>query len=151
MCNPMVLTYSLQFTVEAGNNDWLVMMQVIANCRALAARLLELGYTLVSGGTDNHLVLVDLRPLVSPKTSSCWLRPGFLRSFHPSMGDTGVSLHLLLTNLTMFFHREQMVPEQRRFWTWHLSLWTRTQCQVICTHDIEAWFFTFGSWKLPFS
>jgi glycine/serine hydroxymethyltransferase len=67
----MVLTYSLQFTVEAGNNDWLVMMQVIANCRALAARLLELGYTLVSGGTDNHLVLVDLRPLVSPKTSSC--------------------------------------------------------------------------------
>ncbi|CAM6023774.1 unnamed protein product [Sphagnum balticum] len=37
--------------------------QVIANCRALAARLLELGYTLVSGGTDNHLVLVDLRPL----------------------------------------------------------------------------------------
>jgi glycine/serine hydroxymethyltransferase len=71
MCNPMVLTYSLQFTVEAGNNDWLVMMQVIANCRALAARLLELGYTLVSGGTDNHLVLVDLRPLVSPKTSSC--------------------------------------------------------------------------------
>jgi glycine/serine hydroxymethyltransferase len=67
----MVLTYSLQFTVEAGNNDWLMMMQVIANCRALAARLLELGYTLVSGGTDNHLVLVDLRPLVSPKTSSC--------------------------------------------------------------------------------
>jgi len=67
----MVLTYSLQFTVEAGNNDWLMMMQVIANCRALAARLLELGYTLVSGGTDNHLVLVDLRPLVSPKTSFC--------------------------------------------------------------------------------
>jgi glycine/serine hydroxymethyltransferase len=62
----MVLTYSLQFTVEAGNNDWLMMMQVVANCRALAARLLELGYTLVSGGTDNHLVLVDLRPLVSP-------------------------------------------------------------------------------------
>lgn len=27
-----------------------------------AARLLEVGYTLVSGGTDNHLVLVDLNP-----------------------------------------------------------------------------------------
>ena len=25
-------------------------------------RLMELGYTLVSGGTDNHLVLVDLKP-----------------------------------------------------------------------------------------
>ncbi|KAL3844223.1 hypothetical protein ACJIZ3_001626 [Penstemon smallii] len=30
---------------------------------ALASRLMELGYKLVSGGSDNHLVLVDLRPL----------------------------------------------------------------------------------------
>ncbi|KAH7442511.1 hypothetical protein KP509_03G092000 [Ceratopteris richardii] len=37
--------------------------QVVANCQALAKRLLGLGYTLVSGGSDNHLVLVDLRPL----------------------------------------------------------------------------------------
>lgn len=35
--------------------------QVIANAQALGARLVELGFTLVSGGTDNHLVLVDLR------------------------------------------------------------------------------------------
>lgn len=38
-------------------------IQVVANCRALAKRLMDLGYTLVSGGSDNHLVLVDLRPL----------------------------------------------------------------------------------------
>jgi glycine hydroxymethyltransferase len=37
--------------------------KVVSNCRALADRLIELGYKLVSGGTDNHLVLVDLRPL----------------------------------------------------------------------------------------
>ncbi|XP_058074006.1 serine hydroxymethyltransferase 3, chloroplastic [Magnolia sinica] len=37
--------------------------QVVANCKALAARLVELGYKLVSGGSDNHLILVDLRPL----------------------------------------------------------------------------------------
>ncbi|KAK3035987.1 hypothetical protein RJ639_031160 [Escallonia herrerae] len=37
--------------------------QVVSNCRALASRLIELGYKLVSGGSDNHLVLVDLRPL----------------------------------------------------------------------------------------
>ncbi|KAM3282105.1 serine hydroxymethyltransferase 3, chloroplastic [Capsicum chacoense] len=37
--------------------------QVVSNCRALASRLTELGYTLVSGGSDNHLVLVDLRPM----------------------------------------------------------------------------------------
>ncbi|CAL0301275.1 unnamed protein product [Lupinus luteus] len=36
--------------------------QVVANCRALAKRLTEHGYKLVSGGSDNHLVLVDLRP-----------------------------------------------------------------------------------------
>uniref|UniRef100_A0A1D2AB39 Serine hydroxymethyltransferase n=1 Tax=Auxenochlorella protothecoides TaxID=3075 RepID=A0A1D2AB39_AUXPR len=36
--------------------------QVVANARALAARLQKLGYTLVSGGTDNHLILVDLKP-----------------------------------------------------------------------------------------
>jgi len=34
--------------------------QVIKNCQALAKGLLALGYDLVSGGTDNHLVLVDL-------------------------------------------------------------------------------------------
>ncbi|RAL43406.1 hypothetical protein DM860_012547 [Cuscuta australis] len=37
--------------------------RVVSNCRALATRLMELGYKLVSGGTDNHLVLVDLRPI----------------------------------------------------------------------------------------
>jgi glycine hydroxymethyltransferase len=37
--------------------------QVIKNCAAMANRLKELGYTLVSGGTDNHLILVDLRPM----------------------------------------------------------------------------------------
>jgi len=36
--------------------------QVVSNAKALAARMTELGYTLVSGGTDNHLILVDLKP-----------------------------------------------------------------------------------------
>jgi glycine hydroxymethyltransferase len=35
--------------------------QVLKNCAALAKRLNELGYNLVSGGTDNHLILVDLK------------------------------------------------------------------------------------------
>jgi glycine hydroxymethyltransferase len=35
--------------------------QVVANARALAAALAALGYQIVSGGTDNHLMLVDLR------------------------------------------------------------------------------------------
>ena len=36
--------------------------QVVANAKALAAALADLGYRIVSGGTDNHLMLVDLRP-----------------------------------------------------------------------------------------
>jgi glycine hydroxymethyltransferase len=35
--------------------------QVVANARALGAALMEHGYDLVSGGTDTHLMLVDLR------------------------------------------------------------------------------------------
>ena len=37
--------------------------QIVANCRVLAQELSEAGLRLVSGGTDNHLVLVDLTPL----------------------------------------------------------------------------------------
>ncbi len=36
--------------------------QVIANARALAAGMAERGYRVVSGGTDTHLLLIDLRP-----------------------------------------------------------------------------------------
>ncbi len=36
--------------------------QIVANAQALAAGLAEHGYRLCSGGTDNHLMLVDLRP-----------------------------------------------------------------------------------------
>jgi glycine hydroxymethyltransferase len=35
--------------------------QVIKNAQAMAARLTQHGYRIVSGGTDNHLMLVDLR------------------------------------------------------------------------------------------
>jgi glycine hydroxymethyltransferase len=35
--------------------------QVIANAKTLAAELVNLGYYVVSGGTDNHLMLLDLR------------------------------------------------------------------------------------------
>jgi len=36
--------------------------QVVANAKALAAALAERGFALVSGGTDNHLILMDLTP-----------------------------------------------------------------------------------------
>jgi glycine hydroxymethyltransferase len=36
--------------------------QVVLNAKALAAGIAKHGYRIVSGGTDNHLMLVDLRP-----------------------------------------------------------------------------------------
>src|SRR5207302_1845895 len=36
--------------------------QVVVNAKALAAGLTKHGYRITSGGTDNHLMLVDLRP-----------------------------------------------------------------------------------------
>ena len=35
--------------------------QIIKNAQALADKLMEYGFNLVTGGTDNHLILIDLR------------------------------------------------------------------------------------------
>lgn len=35
--------------------------QIIKNAQALAAALVKRGYNIISGGTDNHLMLIDLR------------------------------------------------------------------------------------------
>ncbi len=50
--------------------------QILENARALAEALASRGYRLVSGGTDNHLMLVDLRPAfadVTGKDAEAWL------------------------------------------------------------------------------
>uniref|UniRef100_A0A3B3UIT7 Serine hydroxymethyltransferase n=1 Tax=Poecilia latipinna TaxID=48699 RepID=A0A3B3UIT7_9TELE len=36
-------------------------LQVLANCKALSSSLMDLGYKIVTGGSDNHLILLDLR------------------------------------------------------------------------------------------
>uniref|UniRef100_A0AAZ3PMU9 Serine hydroxymethyltransferase n=1 Tax=Oncorhynchus tshawytscha TaxID=74940 RepID=A0AAZ3PMU9_ONCTS len=36
--------------------------QVLSNCRAMANALINHGYKIVTGGSDNHLILLDLRP-----------------------------------------------------------------------------------------
>ncbi len=46
--------------LQPGFRDY--QRQVVINAKALAAGLAKHGYRIVSGGTDNHLMLVDLRP-----------------------------------------------------------------------------------------
>ncbi|MDB5326717.1 MAG: glyA [Phycisphaerales bacterium] len=50
--------------------------QVVKNAKRLAKELVDRGYKLASRGTDNHLVLIDLRPTdaeLSGKVASAWL------------------------------------------------------------------------------
>lgn len=47
---------------EAQQDDFKQYQQaIVQNAQALASALQALGYTLVSGGTDNHMMIVDLR------------------------------------------------------------------------------------------
>ena len=47
---------------EAGQPEYIqYQKQVIANAQAMCAEFLRRGYKVVSGGTDNHLMLIDLR------------------------------------------------------------------------------------------
>ncbi len=50
--------------------------QVVSNAKSLAKTLTERGYKLASRGTDNHLILMDLRPVdteLTGKTAALWL------------------------------------------------------------------------------
>ena len=49
---------------EAMSDDFKVYAHnVVANAQVMAAALLDEGFDLITGGTDNHLMLADLRPL----------------------------------------------------------------------------------------
>lgn len=54
--------------------------QIIANAKRLASGLQARGYRIVSGGTDNHLLLVDLRPkgITGKKAASALHRAGIV-------------------------------------------------------------------------
>ncbi|CEJ12185.1 serine hydroxymethyltransferase [Phreatobacter sp. AB_2022a] len=53
--------------------------QVVANAKALAETLKSSGFDIVSGGTDNHLMLVDLRPKnLTGKTSEASLGRAYI-------------------------------------------------------------------------
>ena len=67
--------------------------QIVANAKAMAEALLEKGYFLTSGGTDNHLMLVDLRPT------------------HPELTGKDAQLALDKTNITI---NKNTVPGETR-------------------------------------
>jgi len=63
--------------------------QIVANSKALAEKLLERGFKLVSGGTDNHLLLIDLRNrnVGGKKLAKALDRAGIVTNYNTIPGD----------------------------------------------------------------
>jgi glycine hydroxymethyltransferase len=59
-------------------------VQIVANARALAGELLERGFDLVTGGTDNHLVLIDLtgKKVIAKKAAQALDRAGIVTNYN---------------------------------------------------------------------
>ncbi len=64
--------------------------QIVANARALAERLLEHGFRLWSGGTDNHLLVIELRdqPFTGAAFAKALERAGIIVSKSTIPGET---------------------------------------------------------------
>jgi glycine hydroxymethyltransferase len=63
--------------------------QVARNCRRLAEKLLERGHRLVSGGTDNHLLVIDFResPYSGKEMAKALAAAGIICNFNMVPGD----------------------------------------------------------------
>ena len=58
--------------------------QMVRNAKALAAELLEQGFTLISGGTDTHLILIDLtnKGVIAKKAARALDRAGIVCNYN---------------------------------------------------------------------
>ncbi|RRH93195.1 serine hydroxymethyltransferase [Mesorhizobium tamadayense] len=63
--------------------------QIVRNAKALAQALLERGYDLVTGGTDNHMLILDLRarPLSGKAYAERLAKAGIITNFNMVPGD----------------------------------------------------------------
>jgi len=64
--------------------------QIVANAKRLAAKLMDYGFNIVSGGTDNHLMLIDLRNknLSGKPLAKALDRAGLECNYNSVPGDT---------------------------------------------------------------
>jgi glycine hydroxymethyltransferase len=58
--------------------------QVVRNAKALASELLELGFDLITGGTDTHLILIDLtnKGIIAKKAAQALDRAGIVVNYN---------------------------------------------------------------------
>jgi len=60
--NHQIGALAVQLKAVCGPSFKTYAEQVVKNCRAMAAELTKRGHKLAGGGTDNHLILLDVRP-----------------------------------------------------------------------------------------
>jgi len=60
--NHQIGALAVQLKAVCGPHFKTYAEQVVKNCRAMAEALTKKGYKLAGGGTDNHLILLDVRP-----------------------------------------------------------------------------------------
>jgi glycine hydroxymethyltransferase len=58
--------------------------QIVANAKAMAAELRERGFDLITGGTDNHLILIDLtgKKVIGKKAAQALDRAGIVGNYN---------------------------------------------------------------------
>lgn len=57
----VIAAKAVAFKEALGDDFKVYQRQIVANAKVLAAALIERGFRLLSGGTDNHLMMMDLR------------------------------------------------------------------------------------------
>jgi glycine hydroxymethyltransferase len=81
----MAVTFKLAGTAEFRQYG----QQVVKNARHLAASLVERGYSLVSGGTDTHLIVMDFRAheFSGKRVAKALAQAGIIANFNMVPGD----------------------------------------------------------------
>ncbi len=85
----VVAAMAVAFHEAGGERYRQYARQVVANARRLAERLLDRGHRLVSGGTDNHLLILDLRdrPCTGKQAARALAEAGIIANFNMVPGD----------------------------------------------------------------
>ncbi len=88
--NNVVAAIALTFKEVQQNRFKKYQKQIIKNASVLAQELKKLGFQLVSGGTDNHLMLVDLKNinLSGIEAERCLENEGIIANRNSVPGDT---------------------------------------------------------------
>jgi glycine hydroxymethyltransferase len=96
--------------------------QIVRNAKAMAAELIERGFNLVSGGTDNHLILVDLtnKKVIGKKAAQALDRAGIVCNYNtvpydPRKPFSPSGIRLGTPSVTS---RGMKEPEMRRIAAW---------------------------------